>query len=74
MKRTMEVKEEIINFRNSRTRDRVTLSPTPGSVSKPAGLVIHAGGRPAAEGKLSRHCQREAEMAHCSLAIRNPVM
>ena len=70
----MELKEEISDFRNSRTRDRVTLSPTLSSVSEPAGLVIHTGGRPAAEGKLARHCRREAETSRCSLALRNPVV
>ena len=68
MKLAAKVKKKISDIGNGRTRNRVTLSPTPSSVSQPTSLVIHTGGRPAAVGKLLRHCRREAEMARCSLA------
>ena len=74
VKRAAKVKKKISDLRNGRMGNRVTLSPTPSSVSQPTSLVIHTGRRLAAVGKLVRHCRREAEMSRFSLAIRNPVM
>ena len=69
MKRAVEVKQKISDLRKRSTRNRVTLSPTPSPVSQLASLVIHAGERTAAVGKLACHYRREAETSRCSLAI-----
>ena len=62
-KRATKVKKKISYLRDSRTRDRMTLAPTPHAIGHPTSLVIYTGGRPAAEGKLARHSLRESEMA-----------
>ena len=54
--RTVKVQKEISNLRDRRTRNRVPMTTTPGSVDRPLLLVIHPGGRSPAGGKLTSHC------------------
>ena len=62
-KRAAKVKKKISDFQSRRTRNRMTLAPTPRAIGDPTSLVVHTSGKPAAEGKLARHSRREAEMA-----------
>ena len=72
-KRTTQVGEKRSQLRHRGTRHRVTVPSTPSSIYRPLGLVVHSGGGAAAAGKLSSHCQGEAEGAGAALDIRNAV-
>ena len=73
MKGEVKIKKKASDFRNERTRNRMATHATPSAISNPLHLIIHMHERASAEGKLTRHSRREAEVSSGSLAIRKPV-
>ena len=73
MKGTPEIKKEVRDLRDSRTRHQMAMRVTPRAIGGSLGLIVQSRGRAPGEGKLASHSLREAEVVRGSLAMPNPV-